>query len=73
MSFDKEKLIKAAHIFGAEARANHRSSIMNADDRADLAHRAGVSSWRDLPLELTDDLHGAFYKGHCDEGKYHEY
>ena len=70
---DKEKLLKAAHTFGAEARANHRASIMNADDRADLAHRAGVSDWKDLPLELTDQLHEAFYKGHSVEAKYHEY
>lgn len=70
---DREKLIKAAHTFGAEARANHRSNVMSADDRADLAHEAGVSSWREFDSELTSQLRDSFYKGHCDEGKYHEY
>lgn len=70
---DKNKLIRAAHTFGAEARANHRSNTMNADDRADLVHQAGVSRWGELPSELTEELYAAFSKGHSAEDKYHEY
>ena len=68
---DKQKLLSPAHSFGAEARANQRTSFMTADDREDLIHTAGVLKWSDLPEELRDELQAAFYAGFQAESKYH--
>ena len=66
---DKQKLLNSARSFGAEARANQRSSFMAGDDRKDLAHVAGVSKWSDLPEELRDELQAAWNAGFEAESK----
>lgn len=66
---DKQKLLSSARSFGAEAKANQRSSFMAGDDRKDLAHIAGVSKWGDLPEELRDELQAAFHDGFEAESK----
>lgn len=66
---DKQKLLSSARIFGAEARANQRSSFMTKDDREDLIHTAGVSKWGDLPEELRDELQAVWNHGFEAESK----
>lgn len=66
---DKQKLLSSARSFGAEARANQRSSFMAGDDRKDLAHTAGVLKWSDLPEELRDELQAAWNVGFEAESK----
>lgn len=68
---DKQKLLSSAHSFGAEARANQRTSFMAGDDRKDLAHVAGVSKWSDIPEELRDELQAAWNAGFQAESKYY--
>ncbi|KJH70282.1 hypothetical protein [Aliterella atlantica] len=66
---DKQKLLSSARSFGAEARANQRSSFMTKDDREDLIHTAGVAKWGDLPEELRDGLQAAWNEGFEAESK----
>lgn len=66
---DRQKLLNSARNFGAEARANQRSSFMTKDDREDLIHTAGVSKWGDIPEELREELQAAFYAGFQAESK----
>ena len=68
---DKQKLLSSARSFGAEARANQRSSSMNKDDRDDLIHTAGVSKWGDFPKELCEELQAAFEEGFQAESKHY--
>lgn len=67
---DKQKLLYSARSFGAEARANQRSSFMSGDDRKDLAHVAGVLKWSDIPEELRNEMQAAWSMGFEAESKY---
>ena len=52
----------AARYAGAEAQANGRSMI-NGDDRLDIALAYGVEAWRDMPAEDRDTAMRLFWYG----------
>lgn len=59
-------VLNFARYCGAEAKANNRKN-MNADDREDIADKAGYSRWVDMPIGMRNDAIGAFYSGWRDE------
>jgi hypothetical protein len=61
-----EKVLEFARYCGAEARANNRKNI-NADDREDIADRAGYEKWVDMPIATRDKAIASFYLGWSSE------
>lgn len=66
---DRQKLLRIAREFGAEARANEFSQYITKADRESLIYHAQVKEWGDIPEDLRNELMTAYREGYKSESK----
>lgn len=66
-----EEALRAARYFGAENFANERRTVMNSDDRLNLAAYYGVDSWTNIPEDFRMKLLEEYQEGVRREKQYH--